>query len=254
MRLPSCLLLLLFCGASTTAQRIEREFQSKVLKESVGLFIALPEGFDASKSYGVLYVLDADGHFNYMVSYVDYLAQPFAHLIPQMIVVGIRSKSPAFRYKNMTPPGAGKDDQGNADAFLTFLCDELKPDVARRYKTDTTQVLAGHSLGGLVTLYCMLKRPTSFTHYIAASPSLGYANGVLLTRDFPAGAQQLGKQKLFYSVAENDLGGYQANAEKFKGMLSAGTWSRWTYSFIEQTDHYSTCPASFYQGLIAVFK
>lgn len=248
----SYLLLSLILNFSVHAQRQDFELFSKELNESQSIWVQLPENFDSATSYGVLYVLDADGHFQYMTSYVNYLSKPFAKIIPEMIVVGVRSKSPAYRFKNFTPTGTDKPGEGNADHFLAFLQDELIPHINGKYKTTETRVLAGHSLAGLLALYSTVKTPELFTHVIAASPSLPYADGKLLSL-YEQKKNTSPKLRLFFSVAENDLANYNTHTEKFKQYLETTGWKSWSYEFIANTDHYSTCPAAFYKGLIAVF-
>jgi predicted alpha/beta superfamily hydrolase len=239
----------------TTAQRKDFEFTSTALSETQNVWVQLPEDYSDTTEYGVLYVLDADGHFAYMTNYVSYLSKSFANVIPKMIVVGVRSKSPIYRYKNFTPRSDNQAvERGGADQFLTFLCNELVPEINRRYKTTSTRVLAGHSLAGLVTVYTMIKRPEVFTHAIAASPSIGYSNGVMLTEYLPQNKHNLKNQRFYFSVADTDMKDYKTNTDAFRSLLEKTEWKGWTHEVIVDTDHYSTCPAAFYKGLITVFK
>jgi predicted alpha/beta superfamily hydrolase len=253
MKLHVVTLLVLISSLSSLAQRKDFDLFSKELNENQTIWVQLPEHYDASTAYGVLYVLDADGHFDYMTRYVNYLSKPFAKVIPELIVVGIRSKSPAYRYKNFTPAGANKPEQGNADHFISFLKDEVIPEINKKFKTTETRVLAGHSLAGLLALYTIHQSANTFTHVIAASPSLPYADGKLISlyEQKPSAETKI---KLFFSIAENDLANYKPYSDKFKNYLEASDWKSWHYEFISDTDHYSTCPVAFYKGLIAVFK
>lgn len=246
---------LLWITLVTSAQRKDFNFASAALSETQNIWVQLPEDFNDTTAYGVLYVLDADGHFAYMTTYVSYLSKSFANVIPKMIVVGIRSKSPAYRYKNFTPESDNQGaDRGGADVFLTFLCDELVPEINRRFKTTSTRVLAGHSLAGLITVYAMVKKPDVFTHLIAASPSIGYSNSVILNEHLPKHKNTLTKQRFYFSVADNDLKDYKTNTDELNDWLSKTNWKSWKYEVIAETDHYSTAPAAFYNGLINVFK
>lgn len=245
-------LLAIALSLSVQAQRRDFELFSKHLAENQSVWVQLPEEYDSTSAYGVLYVLDADGHFNYMANYVAYLSKPFAKTIPKLIVVGIRSKSPAYRFKNFTPPGLNKPAEGNADGFLTFLTQELIPAINSRYKTNETRVLAGHSLGGLLALYSIYKNPGTFTHVIAASPSLPYGDGKLLS--LFSDIKDPRPMRIFFSAAENDLANYGAFATKFREQLKATNWHGWEFELVTGTDHYSTAPVAFYKGLISVFK
>lgn len=251
---PLMIFVALFYVSVAQGQRVEFNFQSKTLNESHNIWVQFPEGYDKNNSYGVIYVLDADGHFEYVSQYVDYLSKPFANLIPKLIVVGIRSKSPAFRFQYFTPKtNQLKEGEGKADQFLNFIANELAAEISRRYKTTPTRVLAGHSLAGLFALYAMQKAPGKFTHVIAASPSLGY----LGTDGFNQLVEALSSQTetpIYFSVADNDMKDYQQFTDDLSTKLKGSGRVKWKYDVINGTDHYSTAPAAFYNGLIMIFK
>jgi predicted alpha/beta superfamily hydrolase len=48
------------------------------------------------------------------------------------------------------------------------------------YKTSPFKIFAGHSLGGLTAINCMLTHPDMFDAYIAISPSLWFGNKYVL--------------------------------------------------------------------------
>src|SRR5262249_28879323 len=69
---------------------------------------------------------------------------------------------------------------GNA-AFLTFIEDELKPLIEKKYPIDRRQqTLFGHSFGGHFALYVLFNRPGTFQNYIAASPSIWWNDRSIL--------------------------------------------------------------------------
>lgn len=56
---------------SVSSRFFEKDIESKILGESVSTWLLLPEDYDSTAIYGVMYVLDADGHFSYMGNYAD---------------------------------------------------------------------------------------------------------------------------------------------------------------------------------------
>ncbi|MCS0503701.1 alpha/beta hydrolase [Ancylobacter mangrovi] len=67
---------------------------------------------------------------------------------------------------------------GGADAFLAFIEDELKPEIARRVPIDTSrQSILGHSFGGLFVLHALFRRPTTFSRWISSSPAIWWEGG-----------------------------------------------------------------------------
>ena len=139
----------------------------------------------------VIYVLDGNTLFP-MVSQMAAVSIPFSRSIPAVLVVSIGyatdaalsraeniTNRNAWRTRDYMPPvtsGAnpgGTESAGGAALFLAFVEKELKPFVAARYPIDTEdQTLAGHSAGGLFTIYTLLNSPSSFHRYVAISPSL----------------------------------------------------------------------------------
>jgi ferri-bacillibactin esterase len=73
-------------------------------------------------------------------------------------------------------------DYGGADAFLRFLEGELIPTVRQRApeSSATKRVIFGHSLAGLLVVHALLEQPTSFTTYLASSPSLWWNDFAVL--------------------------------------------------------------------------
>lgn len=70
---------------------------------------------------------------------------------------------------------------GGAEAFLRFVLQALKPEIARRCPVDPRkQALFGHSFGGLFVLYVLAHAPKAFSHWIAASPSIFWEDEALM--------------------------------------------------------------------------
>jgi len=158
----------------------------------------------------VLFILDADIGFA--------LAAEIARLrgtvgaLPTAMVVGIGygadfAEFARLRTADLTPPlsEAGRaalggmtgligEQDGGAEAFLGFLVETLKPEIARRYAeaSATDHILCGHSLGGLFTAFALLTRPDAFTTFVAGSPSLWWDGFAILTH-LPAFAERLAK-------------------------------------------------------------
>lgn len=71
---------------------------------------------------------------------------------------------------------------GQADGYLRFLLEGVKPLVDRRFRTlpDRERTgIGGSSLGGLLSLYGFFRHPGSFGCVAALSPSLWFANGAI---------------------------------------------------------------------------
>ncbi|WP_312019101.1 alpha/beta hydrolase-fold protein, partial [Lysinibacillus sp. D4B1_S16] len=61
--------------------------------------------------------------------------------------------------------------------FLDFILHELMPTVEKEWPINKKkQAVVGHSLGGLFTLYALCARPHLFSHIVAGSPSVWWAD------------------------------------------------------------------------------
>lgn len=144
-----------------------------------------------------LIVLDGNGHFGAAVDIVRSL-QLSAHL-PPILVIGVGYPVPllrdtiAARTRDLTPSAdpayAALFDpaprMGGADAFLSFLRDELPPVLSRDAGAlaPLPPVLFGHSLGGLFACYALLRDPAAFSGYLVSSPSLWWHGGAVFAQE-----------------------------------------------------------------------
>lgn len=86
----------------------------------------------------------------------------------------------------------GGENSGGADAFLAFLVETLRPEIAARYPQTAggAPILFGHSLGGLFAANALLTRPESFASFIVSSPSLWW-DGFSILQKLPAFKERL---------------------------------------------------------------
>lgn len=148
------------------------------------IFISVPETPAPAAGYPVLYVLDGNATFP-SVALMARTAARRSKVTGQdaPVVIGIGYASgddydSVSRTRDYTPPAGEKSakGEGGADLFLDFIEQELKPVIRAAAPIDQQrQVLFGHSYGGLFTLHALFTRPTAFQAYIAASPSIWYA-------------------------------------------------------------------------------
>jgi predicted alpha/beta superfamily hydrolase len=98
------------------------------------------------------------------------------------IVVGVHNSGEA-RLAEYSPFPDRRHGGGDADAYLAFLVERLKPRIDRLFRTktdrDATGIL-GSSMGGLVSLYGFFRYPSVFGRAGAMSPSLWFGHGAVL--------------------------------------------------------------------------
>jgi hypothetical protein len=158
---------------------------SEILQEDRTLNIYLPEGYNDTTRYPVIYLLDgaADEDFIHIVGLVQYNTFPWINRIPQSIVVGIANTN---RRMDFTFPTTMESDKkmipanGGAAKFIDFIEKELQPFIAQKYSTSQSKTIIGQSLGGLLATQILFAKPQLFNKYIIISPSLWWNDGSLL--------------------------------------------------------------------------
>lgn len=194
-------------------------FVSKVNGHSYAIQVALPFKPAPAKGYSVIYVLDGDGYFGSVteavrlnneagvvvvgVGYPDtpeFIKQVRdRHGPPPAMMAGEPPFSTAVsveRQYDMALPAteaqlAGQSipgmmapksaDIGGMDDFLKMIEVDIKPRVAALARINPDdQTLFGHSLGGLTVVHALFTEPEAFRTFVAASPSIWWADNAVL--------------------------------------------------------------------------
>ncbi|MFN7957193.1 MAG: alpha/beta hydrolase-fold protein [Holophagaceae bacterium] len=152
--------------------RLIKDFAMPQLGTTRTLRILLPPGYEASgQRYPVLYMHDAQNLFDAATAFAgewevdETLARLSADgLLPPMIVVGI-DHGGKERLAEYSPYRDERIPAARGDAYADFLVKTLKPWVDHTYRTKPEAahtVLAGSSLGGLISLHTVLRHPGVF--------------------------------------------------------------------------------------------
>ena len=177
--------------SNTKEITIMKTINSKILNEKRNFFVYLPASYSPKELFPVLYLLDGEDQTNLAAGQINYLSEACS-VLPRMIIVGIANTS---RTRDLTPTHSDMDYDGRIDTsitsftknsggteqFLQFIGEELMPYIQQHYKTAPFKIFSGHSLGGLTTIYCLLKHPDMFNAYISISPSLWWDHEFLLS-------------------------------------------------------------------------
>jgi pimeloyl-ACP methyl ester carboxylesterase len=147
---------------------------SRALGERRDVLVALPAGYEgSSQRYPVLWLLDAESHFEMATAVTRFMAS--SGRLPSMIVVGIPNTQ---RNRDLTPAAmagfrapADMREHGGADRFLAFLVEEVAPRLDSTFRTAPFRILSGHSLGGLFALHALVRRPGAFSGFLVMEPA-----------------------------------------------------------------------------------
>jgi predicted alpha/beta superfamily hydrolase len=154
------------------------------------IFVSVPDSAPPAAGHPVLYVLDGNAAFPsvaLMARTAARRSKVTGRAAPVVVGIGYASGEDydsGARARDYTPAAAGKaaKGEGGADQFLDFIAHELKPLIQALAPLDPQrQALFGHSYGGLLTLHALFTRPALFQTYIAASPSIWYADRFILS-------------------------------------------------------------------------
>ncbi len=187
------------------------------------ILVSSPAAPAPPNGWPVVYVLDGNGWFTQFSQQARLKGgkRPDKTGVLPAVVVGIgypggRAFDRDRRNWDFTPPAALREPNpkqwgatGGADELVSFLVDEVKPEIQRQFKVDThREILFGHSLGGLFTLHAFFKHPQSFDDYVAASPSVWWNKQYVVreSEEFAAGlgAEPMG-QRLLITMGADEL-------------------------------------------------
>lgn len=175
------------------------------------IFISVPETPAPAAGHPVLYALDGNASFPtvaLMARTIARRSKATGQNAPIVVGIGYASGEDydsTARTRDYTPAAGEKSvhGEGGADHFLDFIEKTLKPLVRTVAPIDPQrQALFGHSYGGLLTLHALFTRPAAFQTYIAASPSIWYADQYLLSEVSNLAAPRKDEAKVLITVGE----------------------------------------------------
>jgi hypothetical protein len=161
------------------------KINSSVTGQEYVLHVQLPQHYnDTSRTFPVVYLLDSQWDFPLITAIHG--DQYYDGFMPG-VIVGITwgGENPNYdkrRAFDLTPTNNGQPAQfGNAEKFLSFIKKEVIPFVESKYRADkNNRTLAGHSFGGLFTLYALFTETELFNQYISGSPAWSWDKASLL--------------------------------------------------------------------------
>lgn len=239
-----------------------RTIKSSIVKDQeYKLHISLPGSYkNTTKKYPVVFLMDSQWDFP-LVSSI-YGEQYYDGFIPEVIIVGVTwgGKNPnpdVLRARDYTPTDDKRNvETGGANNFLDFMKTELFPFLENNYRVKSDdRTLVGCSLGGLFTLYTLFTHTDMFTNYVAASPAVGWDNGVLYQFEKEFSKKKITKQKRVYmTVGDVELS--KSYYQKFaKNMVDNNYNNVLLHSkVLENTGHSGTKSETYTRGLQYAFK
>lgn len=208
---------------------------STILNQDREIWLYTPEEMDANEKYDVIVVFDAQYQ-----TFLDLVQSsiPFRDELNyrESIIVGVVSPYVENEYNrnNDLLPMANDTEElkrrspyiGNADKVIEFMDKELFPNLEKKYALTKNRLAIGHSNGGTLILYSLLKNPALFTDYIAVSPNFAFDKERLVGEFKHFNFDQLKSKKFIFISQANE-----SEATNFKG---------WDFAFTNITNVLST--------------
>ena len=205
------LLSIYFSGnAQSTASRNVSTFitESPQLDANKTIWVYLPSNYvNSQQSYPVLYLQDAQNLFDRSTSFSGEwrIDETLDSLDLALIVIGIEHGNEK-RIDELTPFPHPEHNGGNAENYLKFISETLKPEIDKRFRTKTdvsNTFIGGSSLGGLFSYFALLKDPEIFGKALVFSPSFWFSDKIMNFTDEISG-EKLDQIKLYFRAGEKE--------------------------------------------------
>lgn len=192
---------------STASKQVSTfTIEAPQLKTNRKIWLYLPKNYETStKKYPVIYMHDAQNLFDAKTSFAGEwnVDEKLDSLDAQIIVVGIENGGDK-RLEELTPYKNEKYGGGNADKYLEFIVNTLKPEIDKKYRTKSNAkntTIMGSSLGGLVSFYAVIKYPDVFGKAGVFSPAF-WINRMDIN-DYMTNSKKL-KAKIYFLCGDSE--------------------------------------------------
>jgi predicted alpha/beta superfamily hydrolase len=164
------------------------KLRSPELQNYRDIIVAVPPSYDATtRNHPLIVMHDGQNLFDPDTSYAGAwgmlgVMRDLAAAGLDFVVAAIANTGPFRRYE-YSPFRDPRHGGGDGDRYLTFVIDQVIPRVESTFRVDrdpARRSIAGSSMGGLVSLYALWKRPDAFGAAAALSPSAWFADEAII--------------------------------------------------------------------------
>jgi predicted alpha/beta superfamily hydrolase len=218
------------------------ELWSPQLRNRRGVDVYLPGSYgEGRRRYPVVYMQDGQNLSDPAIAFcgntwrLDEGLPWLAARGIEPIVVGVHN-TPG-RLAEYSPFPDPKHGGGDGDRYARFLIDTVKPRIDDEFRTRRDRdgtVVAGSSMGGLISLYLFFRRPSPFGRAAALSPSVWFgAKGIL---GFVERARAT-RGRIYLDVGTEEGADTLANARALRRVLRRKGFRRDTLRYVEAEGH-----------------
>lgn len=201
--------------------RLERVW-SPQLRTFRDIDIYLPASYTVRRRYPVVYMQDGQNLSDPSIAFagtwqLDAALEHLADRGIEVIVVGVHNTD--NRLLEYSPFPHPKHGGGQADRYLAFLADTVKPRVDRLFRTRRARAhtaIVGSSMGGLLSFYAWFRRSDVFAHAAAMSPSFWFGRDRLF--EYIA-AKKMPRGRLYVDVGTAEGAEAVRDARRMRALL-----------------------------------
>ena len=221
---------------------VDTAFFMPQLKRTRKIWIYLPACYyDSKKKFPVLYLQDGQNVFDDATAYAgewgvdEYFDDVCARGIEAIVVAvdngGIK------RMNEYSPYDTEEAGKGEGDEYVDFLVKTLKPFIDKNYRTvgnKKNTAIAGSSMGGLISLYAVLKYPKVFGGAGIFSPSLWISPKIF--DDIQSKAARV-KSKIYFYAGKKESAAMATHALRAFEQMNLYSKSRMTIVIRSDGEH-----------------
>lgn len=240
--------------ASRQVRLMDSSFLMRPLQRKRKIWVYLPPGYEqSSKSYPVIYMHDGQNLFDESQAGFgewgidETLDSLTAAGKPGAIVIGIENGPK--RLNEYNPYFFERAGEGEGDAYLEFIIKDLKPVVDKKYRTLKSKehtIIAGSSMGGLISFYGALKHNEVFGRAGVFSPAFWTAPSIIPLTDSLApkakgmyffymgeleGEEMMKKMDDVIAILAKSSGALIYNITDPAGKHNESAWRKWFSEF-----------------------
>jgi predicted alpha/beta superfamily hydrolase len=232
---------------------------STILNQDRNILISLPDSYNDSskekKKYPIMILLDGYTHFKTAAGIVHFMGSDSNgnRFIPETIIVAIENIDRERDFTVTKIKTKRPNTMGGGKNFLDFIEKELIPYIDKYYSTKTHRILAGHSLGGLLTLNAYMDQNSLFDAYISIDPSIWW-DEQMMTDKVVAISPLAFKKRLYVATANQGEASYERNKKRHDTFYTlmkkraAGPLNA-KIEYFENESHRSVPLIALYEGL-----
>lgn len=210
---------------------IDTAFRIDQLHRKRRIWIYLPDGYSRSKTrYPVLYMHDGQNVFDIITSFAgEWGVDECIDTMRQKCIVVAIDNGGDKRLNEYCPydftlqgfGGSSTMNKGEGDQYVDFLVTTLKPYIDKQYRTlrnKNNTFIAGSSMGGLISMYAIVKYPNVFGGAGVFSPAFWV--GPKIIDDIKTGGKKVKGKIYFYAGKQESESMVPDMLKAFEGMAS----------------------------------